>query len=616
MTHKTTFYLIAAAVGYSLVPRMSAGGQEPATDPPMLQEEEIVIEVPAPVEPLAPVLSHAEQVYLIRHARKTMEALADRKGAYKPDYIPSSLRNRENHVIVRLRQHGRPQAFHIRPTEPITEAVRNGAQVALRQYCMQEKVSLNHELVNEIIVEIEVAGNIAPTTLGLELDSPDAIAQYFEPGRDGAYVEIEDDEREFWPSAVITENISVTDALLAITADIADEAQKFRGTVVGRFRSAHFMEVSPGGEVIQLFRGVTVVEQEEVSAEGLDAAIDKLASYVLFRRRRHDGYFEVEYQPHADKYTDDRSEEAQMIAAWSLAVDGRLHSRSASTQAAESALDRVASRVLSIGQDDSRRFVATPDRRNPLGVTALFSIVSKQLDGSADVSALINAIIWLQSSDGKLATIFPPARWSRPQTIDPGQALLALAIQYEADPRKETLDAVDRAFSFYSKLFQESPDLDAAGWQIPAFSIMARLTRRTDYADYVFSMTDAILAKQRTPDECRWPELFGGIASHNPVEGDAATALYLRAVIDAWRLAEFRGDKFRSRKYENAAKLAVRFVIQLMMRPGEAWFVQSRGDAVGGIRHSMTDPTMRVEHSAHALLALIDARHALFGPRR
>lgn len=605
MTHKPTIFLTAVLCLTTCIQ---------AQDPPRMLEEDIVIDAPTPTEPTAPNLSHADQVYLIRHARKTLEALADRKGTYRPTYIPPTLRDREHHVIVRLRQHGRARAYYLQPTVPITEAVRNGALVALRQLVKDEQLKLNRELVDEITIEIEVAGNIVPTTLGLDMDSPDALAQYFEPGRDGAFVEL-GKQREFWPSAVITENISVTDALLAITADIATEATKFRGTTVGRFRSTHFVEVTPGGDVIQLHRGVTIVEQDAVSPENLDNAIDLLAAYVLNRRRSNDAYFAVEFQPQTDKYTDDRSEEAQMIAAWALALDGKLHQRTASTQAAESALNRAARGILTIGQDQSRRFIATPDGKNPLGVTALFTIVSKQLDENADIAPLINAIRWLQADDGKLVTIFPPARWSRPQTIDPGQALLALAFQYETHPNKETLDAFDKAFPFYRNMFRQSPDLDFTAWHIPAFAKLARLTRRQDYADFVFEMADALIAKQRTPDECRWPELFGGVASHNPVEGDASTALYLRAIIDAWQLADSRGEQPRARKYETAARLATRFVIQLIMKPGEAWFVQSPGDAIGGIRNAITDPTMRVENSAAALLALIDARQAFFGPR-
>ena len=74
-------------------------------------------------------------------------------------------------------------------------------------------------------------------------------------------------------------------------------------------------------------------------------------------------------------------------------------------------------------------------------------------------------------------------------------------------------------------------------------------------------------------------------------------------------------DQKRTRRYESLVRDAARFVMQLQIRPEEAYFIRSPQDAVGGIRTTPSLNLLRIDHCQHALVGLIKARKVLFPER-
>ncbi|RME37346.1 MAG: hypothetical protein D6788_09690 [Planctomycetota bacterium] len=221
-------------------------------------------------------------------------------------------------------------------------------------------------------------------------------------------------------------------------------------------------------------------------------------------------------------------------------------------------------------------------------------------------------MLTLQHRSGAFLTAFTPEGSIEAQEYYPGEALLALAEHYRLQPDGRILDAFDRAFSFYRQYYEEHPSPAFVSWQAQAFALMARLTKRTDFARYVFALTDDLAEKQLTPGNCRWPELWGGVAAYAEGRAGVATAAYLEAFADALELARFLNDAERVERYEEVVRRAARFVMQLQVRPEEAYFIRSPQDAVGGIRTSLTLNLLRIDHCQHALVGLLKARRALF----
>jgi hypothetical protein len=141
---------------------------------------------------------------------------------------------------------------------------------------------------------------------------------------------------------------------------------------------------------------------------------------------------------------------------------------------------------------------------------------------------------------------------------------------------------------------------------------MALQSKREDFARFVLEMSDWLAGTQLNEHNCPWPEMWGGFAPYTPGRAGVSTASYLEGFIDALRLARQLGDAERARRYEQAIAAAVRFVIQLQVRPEETYFIRSPQDAVGGIRTTPSHNHLRIDHCQHALMALCKARDVLF----
>jgi hypothetical protein len=209
-------------------------------------------------------------------------------------------------------------------------------------------------------------------------------------------------------------------------------------------------------------------------------------------------------------------------------------------------------------------------------------------------------------------TAFPPSRQFSSQYYFPGEALLVIARSYDEQPGEKAVEAFNKAHEYYLDLFRKDPTPPFVPWHAQAFSRMALRTKRSDYRDFVFEMTDWLIEKQYTPSNCKWPELFGGVEAYVSSRVGVATGSYLEGFTDALELARAVGDKERAAKYEQAVRLAARFVMQLEFRPEEAYYVQSPTDTIGGIRTSPTNNLLRIDHCQHSLIALMKAQRVLF----
>ena len=165
---------------------------------------------------------------------------------------------------------------------------------------------------------------------------------------------------------------------------------------------------------------------------------------------------------------------------------------------------------------------------------------------------------------------------------------------------------------FYKDYFRSTRSPPFVPWQVQAFVLMAGHTKRQDYADYVFELTDWLAGMQLDSSNNPWPEMWGGIAGYGGGRAGVATAAYLEGFADALVFARSVGDKRRVRSYKRVVRQAARFVMQLQVRPEEAYYILSRQDTVGGIRTSPYLNLLRIDHCQHALVGLIKARQALF----
>jgi hypothetical protein len=562
---------------------------------------------PAPV-----IVNGPHREYLTRVARRTVSDAILLGKTYSPDYIPEALVERPGEVVVRVRHHGYLLGTGVGGPGPLAGSTRDAASAAAAGLAGDTPA---RDRIDDLLIEIEVIGPPAALRSALDWTRPGAVDPFLEPGVDGVLVVAGERARRVCPSEIVTSDVTLAEALRLLAQGLQLSGGQIPQTSLSRFRTAHWYEPRAGARIVVLQRGMTVVPRQAVSAGGLKEAIDRIAEYMAYRQR-DSGLFTYQFEPGSDRYSDEDNAVRQTGATLAMAVHARWSEKSASSAAADLAITHHLERLSDVPSADEASFIATADGRNKLGVTALLALALANHSDAARHEPvrqrLVKGMLSLQRPSGMFMTAFPPAIEVRGQDYFPGEALLALAREYEHRPAAEILEAFDRAIDFYREYFETSRSPAFVSWQVQAFALMARHTKRKDYSDHVFALTDYLAERQLTAGNCEWHELHGGIAGYGDGRAGVATASYLEGFADALVLARQLDDVERARRYEQLVREAARFVIQLQVRQEEAYFIRSPQDAIGGIRTAPALNKLRIDHCQHALLSLIKTREALY----
>ncbi|MCH7596356.1 MAG: hypothetical protein IID35_07325 [Planctomycetes bacterium] len=569
-----------------------------------------------PSGPSAPAISETHRAFLSRMARRTVRDVALGRERYKPQYVPRSIENVTGEVIVRLWEEGYLRATGVGQSGPVAKATRDAAYSAA--LIARESLQAQAGRANEVLIEIEVIGPGEMMPVVGDWTRPGALDAFIEFGVHGVVLLGPKKRRRICASEMIGADMPLSDVLTGLAQGSQLDSSQLGKYRLLRFRTARWYEERSSAAVVSLQRGMTLVPPEAVRPRLVDAAISRIAEYMVYRQLPT-GLFTYEFSPGLDRFSESNSLVRQVGAAIAVSAHAKYTGKSASRAASDLAVAYHLKGLTPISSAENAAFIATADDQNKLGVTALLCIaLSEHPDARSYVDVrerLVNAMLWLQRPSGLFVTAFPPAVEIKGQEYFPGEALFALAREYARDPSAKILDAFDRSISFYRDYFRAGRTPAFVPWQIQAFALMAHQTKRRDFVDYVFELTDWLAAKQLTPSNCDWPEMYGGVAAHRTGRAGASTASYLEGFTDALGVARAFGDSERVRRYETVVRLATRFVMQLEVRREEARFMRSPQDAVGGIRTSPALSRLRIDHCQHALIALIKARKILFGDK-
>jgi len=561
----------------------------------------------------APELRPVDCRFLTELVRRTLEAGLNEAETYQPGYVPPTLSSVTCQVVVTVRQAGWPRGIGISTLKPVAEACREGAELAGQSLAAVN--AYDAELLRRMRIEIEALGPHIPYNGPRNWTSPGALDTFLEPGRDGIYLVLDEDSKWFTPGGMIARNMPLSEALRTAAKELTLRPEVLPEATLSKFRTTHWWETNDSGRIVCLQRGFVPLSPKGVTAVALDNSISRLGRYLLYRQRP-DGSFAYDYDPAADLYEDDKdSEDAQAEAAWAAMAYARQSRLPQARQAADQAVKTILERLVELPTVDGAAFVASPSGKHKMGPTALLCLALA--DGpepqryAEQRRGLVRAMLWVQLDSGKVVTAFPPTDILPTQEVLPGQALFALARCYEIEPSREILEAFDQALGYYRGYFHDRQPAGFASWHVQAFGSMARMTRKRTYADFVFEMADWLAKQQLTPENCPWPELWGGIPLQPGTLPGISTAPRAQALAEAGGLAKQLGQDERHRRYVAASKLAARFIMQLQFELDECYYVRSLRDTVDGVRTSPTSCRIRIDNCGEALLALIRTRQAL-----
>jgi len=566
---------------------------------------------PKALTALPPRISDVDRHYLTRLIRHTLLSRAQDKPLPQPRLVPPALDDLQCQIVVTLREGGFARGIGVSDR---TDAIAGARQAAILAFESAKVGGADSEaFLNNVRIEVQALGEVVPFRSEKNWTEPGALDGFLTAGLDGVMLYLDQEQRWFTPAEMISKNVTLAEALRTLGKEVSLNPHVLNEARLSKFRALHWWEFDDAGHIASLVRGLSVVPQSDVTPVAIDAAIGRIGDYIVYRQLPQ-GRFTYSYNPAAVEYTDTDSEVAQSGATWAVAVYAAYRDAPPVRRALRRAIHARLERWIEFPAAHGA-FLTESDTRNRLGVTAQFYLaLNAATDGrryASSRSSLLNAMLWLHQSDGAILPAFPPARKLDTQERYSGQALLAFAQAYQNHPSQRLLDAIDSSFSFYRARFADRHLPAMVPWFSQAYAIMARLTRKRAYADFVYEMSDLTLDYQLTPDNSDAPEMWGAFEAPGVFSAGASTALLLQGLCQAARTARFFGDKERYQRYKTACVLATRFVMQLEFKPPECYFVKSPTDVLGGIRTSPVDVRLLIDNAQHALIGLVAVQQLL-----
>ncbi len=248
-----------------------------------------------------------------------------------------------------------------------------------------------------------------------------------------------------------------------------------------------------------------------------------------------------------------------------------------------------------------------------LGAAALTVLASREgktesTPLSPEEKALGAFLVAMQRDDGSFQTFLQEIPTDSNDRFYSGEALFALAKLHQVTGAAEYMHVLERGLSHYNQLLRASFFPQYAPWHIMAYATLYATEPDDAYAEYVFYLADALVTGMLDGDIYALPDELGRF--YNPARPDwgpshsSSTGIYVEGLTYAYELALARGDEVRAERYRAAILLGTRSLIQVQWTPDSAAQLKNPERAVGALRETVTDGSLRLDQLGHAANAL------------
>jgi rhamnogalacturonyl hydrolase YesR len=473
------------------------------------------------------------------------------------------------------------------------------------------------EQAHELTLDIQFAGPVLPVKVTQLADLPDQIVT----SRDG--LALQHGTAWSWcpPGNAVASNTNLQGQLNRLLAGVnlpVDQIQRVGspdGPSLHRFDTIHLVRPTPGEPIVSLQRGSVVLPPVVVSGSMLLTISQQLASHLI-ARQLDDGRFAGTYEPTSGRYsipiagTPDTTLCAYVLARAArvpgLTDEQRQPLQTASLKALRAALDAM---------NDSVEDPA--DRLPQLVPTATTLLAILQAPGAGELknerALLTDDLLNMQQASGLFHLAAGSAGRLAPLS---GQSVAAAALASLFDRTRDPriAEAARRALtSIWPKV---ADDEKQAVFAMPFLAIaevtLARAGAPTGNLVRFKPLADAMWARQITPwgdakRSAAAPDEVGGFTWGGEPTWQSAQVLAGLAVLLTEPDAvpqEQRMDRLA------AAGIGARFLAQLTIQTPGAYYIHRPGEAVGGVRLSLSDNRQPLFATATALLAIAELQHA------
>ena len=362
-----------------------------------------------------------------------------------------------------------------------------------------------------------------------------------------------------------------------------------------------------------LFRGKRVVEQREVSRTFVQEQERALGDF-LCRSVQPDGRMLYMVYPSLEK--EDRKRN-NMIRQWMATVALSRTARFRNDQTIfDLAEKNIRYNLRKFYHASGKLGLIEYERKVKLGAVALavLSLLEhpKRSMFKKHEQRLWNTIDYLWDDTGAFRTFFKPFGRNDVQNFYPGEALLAWAFLYEETRDEQLLDRFMKSMRYYRQWHREQRNPAFIPWHAQAYYKVHRLTGEPELAEFIFEMSDWLLAMAQWHHNTRHADALGRF--HDPAHPEygpphaSATGVYLEGLIDAFELARRLGDDERRERYRLAIVRGLRSVEQLTLRDEVDMFYlspEARALVHGGVRTTVYDNIVRIDNVQHNQMAIL-----------
>ncbi|MBU0636161.1 AMMECR1 domain-containing protein [Candidatus Micrarchaeota archaeon] len=481
-------------------------------------------------------------------------------------------------------------------------AVAYAAQQALLDDRFKGKVSAQE--LDGLVIVIDILSNPIPTK-NFEKD--------FVPGYHGVRVRSGDKTAIFKPSVVVTNGYSIESVKekLCKKADLPENCFSLSTSQVDLYWADSFFENSEKKAQPVIAYSLPVLPNQ-LSKERLEIAARKIADYMVYNQSDQ-GDFLYGLFPRSGTSAAGYSVIREVASTWALGAFANQQSSVSYARAVKKALQFFLEEWL-VEEPVSHAMIVMEGGDSKLGSNALLLTALQSLDDptfETEKESLVDYILSQQRPNGSIDPyLFNKNPQSSIHNYYPGEALTAIAVEYQKNPRPELLEALQKGFEYYRLYWRTNKNTAFVPWHSRAYYHLYQFTKDPSVADFVFEMNDWLVQFQIL--DTAYCAHYGGYSAKQdvavvlPSHGSSSVGAYTESFVHAFALADQLRDEVRRERYRKSVLAGFRYAIGLQFNSENDFWAGAGEKALGGIRTGINRSEIRIDNQQHVLLALVD----------
>lgn len=405
----------------------------------------------------------------------------------------------------------------------------------------------------------------------------------------------------FKESVPITNNYDLEFTLNRLCEKANLDELCYQGTDVDLFRYDTLTFYGGRKEkVTTLYRYNQLVTCEEIANERINQSIFSGYQWFLNQINNQTNLLNYWYFPSTDEYASSNNHLRQLASLWAITESKHFFN---STEAND-LINNTLNYYLQFQNQTSNFSCLLIDGEANLGSNAFLLLSLINTPNFHNQQQLIDefaqGILYLQQDNGSFNTYF----FSEKNTgVDyyPGEAMLSLMHLFKYTRNQRYVSSVQQAFPYYQSYWREHKNTAFVPWHTQTYAMLYEYTENQEILDFVFEMNDWMIENYYISDSI-YPDEIGGFPKFFPT---FSTSVFLEGINDAYYLARQVNDSYHIKKYHDVLVNGTRFILQTQFTKNNSFYLDHPELAIGGFRTSLTDNSLRIDNTQHALFALM-----------